>query len=77
MKAKRSGLGRSVTRIFLFGLVVLAIGLGTSTFGMGSGLRMALPSESVSFESYERVGYGRFIKRGVSVVSVQTIVKID
>ena len=62
MKAKRSGFGRSVTRIFLFGLVVLAIGLGTSTFGMGSGLRMALPSESVSFDSYERVGLADLLR---------------
>ena len=69
MRTKRSGFGRSVTRIFLFGLVALAIGLGTIPFGMGSALRMALPPESVSFEIYERVAYGRFALISVSVVS--------
>ena len=55
--------------LFLFALVALAIGLGTIPFGMGSALRMALPSESVSFENYERVGYCRFALISVSVVS--------
>ncbi|MGK0237352.1 MAG: translocation and assembly module TamB [Candidatus Pelagisphaera sp.] len=57
--------------------MVLVIGLGTLPYWMGSAMRMALPEDSVGFEGYERVGYGRFALTGVSVVSPQATVGID
>ena len=40
-------------------------------------MRMALPEEGVSFEEYERVGYSRFVLKGVSVDSPQATIEVD
>ena len=66
-----------VARAILLVLLVLVIGLGTLPFWMGSAIRMALPEESIRFEEYERLGYGRFALTGVSVVSPQATIEID
>ncbi len=58
-----------------FGLALLA--LVSVPFWLGGALRKALPDDLIQFESYERVGYGRFTLSGVEVVSPQAQVKID
>ncbi len=54
--------------------VALAIAL---PFWFGFALRMTLPDELITFESYSRSGYGRFILEGVSLESPQATVAID
>ncbi len=44
---------------------------------MGTALRLALPEESVTFGSYERLSYGRFSIDDLNIETPQASIRID
>ena len=51
--------------------------LATLPFWMGTALRLALPEESVTFGSYERLSYGRFSIDDLNIETPQASIRID
>ena len=56
---------------------ILAMALLTMPFWMGSALHIIAPKEIIQFQSYERLGYGRFKLTGIEVDSPQASLTID
>jgi hypothetical protein len=66
-----------VVRSIAVVIAVLVVAFASLPLWMGFAIRAALPEGSISFERYERYGYGRFVLKDVLVTTQQAIVKID